>query len=167
MMMKSVSFRAGVGALIIDNDGLVLAFQRSTEDAGWQLPQGGMEPDESPLLAVYREIYEETGISQQELQMIGEYPQWLAYEFPRATKVRSGTIIGQVHRWFFFRFVDVDVPINLDNAPDDEFQSFEWITMDELISRSVDFKRAVYTKLGVKHAELCRLEGILPAGLSG
>jgi len=152
--MKRVSFRAGVGAVILDEDGLVLAFQRSTEDAGWQLPQGGMEPDETPLLAVYREVFEETGISQQDLQFLGEYPQWLAYEFPRATKIRSGTILGQVHRWFFFRYVCDRNDVDLANALDDEFQDWEWITMDELISRAVDFKQAVYQRLGELHAEI-------------
>ncbi len=45
-------FRAGVGAVIINDAGLVLALARTDIPDAWQLPQGGLEADEEPLQAV-------------------------------------------------------------------------------------------------------------------
>jgi putative (di)nucleoside polyphosphate hydrolase len=159
--MKHLAFRAGVGAVIIDHQGRVLAFQRTTEDAGWQLPQGGIEEDETPIQAVYREIYEETGISKDEITLLGEYPDWLVYEFPEQMMRKNMLLMGQAHRWFYFGFNCREDQVSLDRAPDDEFQAWEWVSMDELVSRAVFFKKDVYLKLkNWKPAQLQRPMGI-------
>jgi putative (di)nucleoside polyphosphate hydrolase len=145
--MTHVLFRAGVGAVIVHENGSVLAFQRSNEGGGWQLPQGGMELGETPLDSVYREILEETGIEHQDLKLIGEYPEWLAYQFPEVMRRTNKIIFGQVHRWFFFRYTAGDGKINLANATDDEFNDCEWISIDLLIERAIYFKKDVYRKL--------------------
>lgn len=145
--MKDIFFRAGVGAVIKDQQGHVLVFQRSSEDAGWQLPQGGIEQGESPIQAAYREIFEETGIAGDELTLLGEYPEWLVYEFPERITRKNGFVIGQAHRWFYFLYNCFENSYSLEQALDDEFQDWEWIEMQELVTRVVDFKKTVYIKL--------------------
>lgn len=52
------TFRAGVGAVITDQTGKVLALERRDVSGAWQLPQGRLETEEEPLEAVKREILE-------------------------------------------------------------------------------------------------------------
>ena len=40
---------------------------------GWQFPQGGMNTDETPLEAMYRELREETGLLAESVIKIGEF----------------------------------------------------------------------------------------------
>ena len=62
-------FRAGAGALIVNADGHVLAIERADIAGAWQLPQGGLDASEEPLRAAYREIAEETGIQESDLEV--------------------------------------------------------------------------------------------------
>jgi 8-oxo-dGTP pyrophosphatase MutT (NUDIX family) len=57
--------RLTVGAIIVDTEGRVLVQRRSAErklfPGLWDIPGGHVEPDETPLEALAREVYEETG----------------------------------------------------------------------------------------------------------
>ena len=63
------TFRANVGAIIINGAGLVLALERKEIPGSWQCPQGGLDEGEEPLEAVRREILEETGIKASSLEV--------------------------------------------------------------------------------------------------
>lgn len=52
--------RAGVYAILPRSGGLLLTHQDAPEPE-FQLPGGGVDPGESPLRALHREVYEETG----------------------------------------------------------------------------------------------------------
>ena len=88
-------FRAGAAAVISDAAGRVLALERADIPGAWQFPQGGLEDDETPVEAVFREIAEETGLSKDALTLVAHYPGLLAYELPRrAQSPKTG--MGQV-----------------------------------------------------------------------
>ena len=141
------SFRAGVGAVILNEDGLVLALERKDIPGAWQFPQGGLDGDETPLDAAKREILEETGIEESHLEPLTTAPRWLAYELPEESRTKKlGR--GQVLRWFLFRFKGQDKAITLGNQK--EFRARKWTSMDELASIVVSFKKPVYQEL-VEH----------------
>lgn len=136
-------FRAGVGAIIVNSDGLVFAGKRKGIFNAWQFPQGGMLIGETPQMAVYREIREETGIHQDSLQLVAQRENLLAYELP--AKLRSELIRGQVHYWFLFRFTDSDDKITLGDQL--EFESWQWMEFDDILAQIVPFKKHVYEQL--------------------
>jgi putative (di)nucleoside polyphosphate hydrolase len=136
------TFRANVGAVIADETGRVLIFERADIPGAWQFPQGGIDEGEEPLHAVRREITEETGIDPGSLIHITTHPLWLGYELPVSAR-RSKTGRGQVQKWFLFR-LDGNASPEPPKRPDTEFTSYRWVDLDEAIAGVVDFKRPVY-----------------------
>lgn len=57
---KRYRLRHGAYALLIREGHVLLTHQRTPDDE-FQLPGGGIDPGESPLRALHREVYEETG----------------------------------------------------------------------------------------------------------
>ncbi len=139
------TFRAGVGVLILDNRGWALALERSDVTGAWQLPQGGIEGDEEPVDAMWRELREETGLSKAHVTLLAEVPEWLGYELPPdARSEKTGR--GQVHKWFLLRSRDAEPPVVLDGA-DAEFRSWRWLAPADLAEQAVPFRQAVYRHL--------------------
>jgi putative (di)nucleoside polyphosphate hydrolase len=143
--VASRHFRAGVVIVVRRDDGRVLAFERVDQPGQWQLPQGGLEPGESPDEAAWRELGEETGLRPADVELVGEHPDWVAYEWPPDV-VAGGNRLGQVQRWFFFRLGDDSIePMPVGR----EFQSWRWAEPAWLIDQVVPFRRPAYeTVLG-------------------
>ncbi len=51
----------GAFAILLDDDGRVLCVKQNYPPHEWTLPGGRVEPNESPLAALHREVMEETG----------------------------------------------------------------------------------------------------------
>ena len=145
--MGGVSFRAGVGAVLLDAEGRVLAFERSdVDEPAWQLPQGGLDAGEEPEDAVYREVEEETGLRRDELALVGRMDEPLAYELPPELRTKK-TGRGQVGYWYFFRVLAEP------RLPDGgEFRSWRAVDFGELVEATAPFRRAVYARLA-RHLE--------------
>lgn len=140
--MACMHFRANVVAVVTDAAGRVMAFERSDVPGAWQLPQGGLDDGETPEEAAWRELGEETGLSADHVELIGEFPEWTAYEWPEGPR-RNGRM-GQAQRWFTFRVVDDEVQPEPDGV---EFTSWKWVERDWLVEQVVDFRRASYRRV--------------------
>lgn len=139
-------FRANVGAVIINDAGYVLAFERLKIKGAWQFPQGGLNEHEEPLEAIYREISEETNISKEKLILISNYPEWLAYELNKEMRTpKHGR--GQVQKWFLFKFNGNSSDINISDVKEQEFGAWKWDRIDNIISDTPQFRKQIYIKL--------------------
>jgi putative (di)nucleoside polyphosphate hydrolase len=154
----ALPYRRNVGAALFNRDGLVLVARRADMPnaegpaGGWQLPQGGIDPNEDPRAAVLRELAEEIGTDRAEI--IGEHPEWLTYDLPPhlVGVALGGRYRGQKQRWFALRFTGEDGDIRLDADPDPEFDAWRWVALDELPALAVNFKRPIYRILAVSFA---------------
>jgi len=113
---RSQFFRANVGVVVLNAEGEVLALEREGYAGSWQLPQGGLEVGEEPADAARRELGEETGLRWDQLQLLGEYPEWLAYELDEDMR-GPDTGRGRVQIWFYVRLVDPAAGIDVRCAP--------------------------------------------------
>ncbi len=142
--LPSEYYRAGVGALIVNEEGAVLVFERIDRPGAWQFPQGGIETGEALDRAVRREIEEETGIASERLTLMAKHPDPLAYELP--AKLRSSKAgRGQVQHWFLFRLTNSNAEIPL--PKDGEFRAWRWVQMTEFLPDVVAFRQRVYAQL--------------------
>lgn len=63
----------GVFAAVFDDRQHILCVKRAYADRGWTTPGGRVEPGESPLAALQREVREETGFVVSVGNLIGAY----------------------------------------------------------------------------------------------
>ena len=141
-------YRRCVGALLLNAEGRVfVGRRRDTEEDAWQLPQGGIEADETPEKAVLRELAEEIGTAQAEIIAAGR--KWLSYDLPEeiAGRLWGGRYRGQEQKWFALRFTGGDADIDLGEGADAEFGDWKWVPIDDLPRMIVSFKRLVYEEI--------------------
>jgi putative (di)nucleoside polyphosphate hydrolase len=142
----ALPYRPSVGVMVVNPAGLVFAGQRlDTAEPAWQMPQGGIDPGESPREAALRELVEETGIPPQAVELIAETPGWITYDLPPelVPKVWKGRFRGQRQRWFLLRFTGDERQIGIATSHP-EFREWAWVEPDLLLARIVTFKRDTY-----------------------
>jgi putative (di)nucleoside polyphosphate hydrolase len=156
--MTDLPYRPNVGAVLFDRRGKIFVARRANfpnaegAPGGWQLPQGGIDANENPRVAVMRELAEEIGTDK--ATVIGEHPDWLSYDLPPELigKALGGKYRGQTQHWFALRFDGVDSDIRLDLDPHPEFDAWRWADLSELPGMAVGFKLAIYEILAVSFA---------------
>ena len=158
--MSDLPYRPNVGAVLFNRDGLIFVARRAdfpnAEGApgGWQLPQGGIDADEDPAVAIFRELEEEIGTAR--ARIIAQHPEWLTYDLPPELvgKALGGKFRGQRQRWFALRFEGEDADIRLDLDPHPEFDAWRWAPLADLPGLAVPFKRPIYDVLAREFASL-------------
>lgn len=156
MTQADLPYRPCVGIVVFNAEGLVFVGRRAgmPPDAShaWQMPQGGIDEDEEPEDAAYRELFEETGISS--VSLLAEASEWFDYDLPQGSKKRWMDVFrGQTQKWFAFRFTGDDGEIRLDQHKKPEFDTWRWAPLSETPSLIVPFKRQVYERVVDEFAE--------------
>ena len=150
-MIDPDGYRPNVGIVLMHGDGRVFWARRVRRD-GWQFPQGGMNSDETPLEAMYRELEEETGLLPGHVQVLGVTPGWLRYKLPRRAVRRQDQLvcIGQKQVWFLLKLTGQDSDVRLDLTETPEFDHWRWVDFWYPVEHVVTFKRGVYAS-ALKH----------------
>lgn len=128
-------------------DALIFAGTRADlAEPSWQMPQGGIDKGETPQEAGLRELLEETGVTADDVTVLGETRDWLAYDLPTHVLPYRGKYRGQTQKWLHVRFEADDTAIDLTHD-EVEFSEWRWMTVDEIIARIVPFKRPIYEQV--------------------
>lgn len=140
-------YRPNVGIVLMHPDGRVFWARRVHRD-GWQFPQGGMNSDETPLEAMYRELREETGLLPEHVEVLGATPGWLRYRLPQRAIRRNDRLvcIGQKQVWFLLRLCGQESDLRLDLTDKPEFDHWRWVDFWYPVEHVVMFKRSVYAR---------------------
>lgn len=146
-MLDEHGYRPNVGIVLCNEQNLVFWARRKGHD-GWQFPQGGVQKDESPEQAMYRELYEEVGLHHQHVELIGRTSDWLHYDIPSTMKSRKrrSAFRGQKQLWFLLRFIGEETDVRLDHAHQPEFDDWRWVDYWDPVEAIVEFKREVYQR---------------------
>lgn len=146
-MIDSDGFRPNVGIILSNPEGKVFWARRYGQNA-WQFPQGGINNNETPDQAMYRELFEETGLSPQHVELVGKTSKWLRYRLPK-WMVRRNThpvCIGQKQIWFVLKLIGSEKDFNLSTMEKPEFDNWAWVDYWKPMDEVVFFKRKVYKK---------------------
>jgi len=146
-VIDSDGFRPNVGIILANQKNEVLWARRVGQDS-WQFPQGGIKPHETPEEALYRELYEEVGLLEQDVNVLACTDGWLRYRLPkRLIRHNSQPVcIGQKQKWFLLRMIGEDSRVSVDQGETPEFDGWEWVSYWYPLGQVVSFKREVYRR---------------------
>jgi putative (di)nucleoside polyphosphate hydrolase len=138
-------FRANVGIILVNaNKQLMLGGRVGAK--GWQFPQGGMHDGEEPIDAMYRELHEEIGLFEADVEVLAVSRDWLRYTLPEKFVRRHSLplCIGQKQRWFMLRLLSGDEAVRFDRCDKPEFDRIRWVDFWRPVNEVIYFKRRVY-----------------------
>ena len=154
---RALPYRPNVGVALFNATGLVFAGQAVNAGpevvrAGfeWQMPQGGIDPDEKIEAAARRELWEETGIA--EVSVLAVTQDWWPYDFPAydGPPHKLSAFRGQTQRWVAFRFEGDERSIDLTRPPPGcvvEFTAWDWVPLSWLADHVMPHKQASYRRV--------------------
>jgi len=158
-VLDADGYRPNVGIIIMNGAGKLFWAKRVGQD-GWQFPQGGIDEGESADDALYRELREEVGLEQQDVELIGVTNGWLKYKLPEhLRRNKQPQCIGQKQKWFLLKLLANEDAFRFDCAPKAEFDGWQWVNYWYPLGDVISFKRDVYRKalleLSSKFARAC------------
>ncbi len=144
-MIDKDGFRYGVGIILVNSNRQVFLAKRIGKPA-WQFPQGGMQAEETPEQAMYRELKEEVGLNADDVKVLGVTRRWLKYRLPKrlVRHYSQPLCVGQRQKWFLLLLANKEAQFNLAATDSPEFDSWAWVSYWYPLSQVVTFKRRVY-----------------------
>ncbi|MFZ9659743.1 MAG: RNA pyrophosphohydrolase [Arcobacteraceae bacterium] len=147
MEHKEKNYRPNVAAIVLSSSyplkcEILIASRIDIKDA-WQFPQGGIDGDETPEQALYRELKEEIGTD--EVEIIAEYPGWVSYDFPLSVAKNMAPFDGQTQKYYLVK-LKKGAKVNI-NTELPEFGEFKFVKRANLNEYITFFKRTVYKQV--------------------
>lgn len=150
----NLPYRPNVGIMLLNAHGKIFAGRRIDQTVeSWQMPQGGIDDGETPVVAALREMQEEVGTNK--AHVIRENDRWLTYDLPDHLigVALHGKFRGQKQKWIALRFDGTDSDIAIHTA-EPEFDKWKWASAVELMDLIVPFKRDIYREVFADFADL-------------
>ncbi len=146
-MLDKDGYRPNVGIVICNDKGQVFWAKRIGQK-GWQFPQGGVDEGETPEQAMYRELTEETGLKQTDVQLLAVTKDWLRYRLPNKflRKKVLPLCIGQKQMWYLLKLTSNADAVDLKANKKPEFDTWKWVSFWYPVSQVIFFKRGVYKR---------------------
>ncbi|WP_086933935.1 RNA pyrophosphohydrolase [Agarilytica rhodophyticola] len=147
-MIDPDGFRPNVGIILANNHGRILWARRVGGQDAWQFPQGGIKQGEDPEVALFRELEEEIGLQEKDVQIMAVTKGWLRYRLPKklVRSHKSPVCIGQKQKWYLLKLLSSEASIRIDSGGSPEFDQWAWANYWYPLSKVVSFKREVYRK---------------------
>ena len=146
-MVDADGFRPNVGIILANHEGRLLWTRRIGGQDAWQFPQGGIDDNEPPEKALFRELMEEVGLKQSDVKILGVTRGWLRYRLPqKLVRPREPQCIGQKQKWYLLEMLSEESAIDLNQTHKPEFDTWDWESFWFPLTRVIAFKREVYRK---------------------
>jgi putative (di)nucleoside polyphosphate hydrolase len=142
----TLPYRQCAGIMLLNGAGLVFVGQRlDSRSEAWQMPQGGIDKDETAEAAALRELREETGIAADLVTIAAKSSRFHDYDLPDhlIDRMWNGRYRGQRQTWFLLRFHGTDADVNIATRHQ-EFRAWKWTPVDTLVDLIVPFKKELY-----------------------
>jgi putative (di)nucleoside polyphosphate hydrolase len=142
-------YRPCVAIFLVNKDKKVFTGKRIDSDA-WQIPQGGIEEGEQIEISLFRELFEETGIKKEKVEIIACHPHEIFYDIPadKIPKSWNDKYCGQKVLCFFLKFLGEDDDIDLKTTDHPEFSEFKWEQPENLKKNNIiDCKKKMYQEI--------------------
>jgi len=146
-VIDSDGFRPNVGIILANSHGQVL-WARRIGQTSWQFPQGGINEGETPEQAMFREVKEEIGLDEKDIEIVAVTRGWLRYRLPRRM-IRHNSLpvcIGQKQKWYLLKINASDDAVDINSTNTPEFDGWRWVTYWYPLGQVIAFKREVYRK---------------------
>lgn len=145
-MIDSAGFRHGVGIVLVNNHQQVFWARRIGKKNAWQFPQGGLQRNESPEDALYRELHEEVGLVKADVRLMASTANWLSYALPRKFRrhYSKPLCIGQKQKWYLLQLMGDEGCIDFNQTNTPEFDQWQWVSYWKPLQRVISFKRRIY-----------------------
>lgn len=149
----SLLYRNGVGIFLLNDKKKLWVGRRLDSNIFWQMPQGGIDNDESEEEAMKRELEEEIGTKN--VKIIKKSKKLLNYDIPSdmIKKVWNGKFKGQAQRWFACKFRGSDSEINVATKVA-EFVEWRWIDPELVVDAVIPFKKKMYRSILKEFSDL-------------
>lgn len=167
-MIDEQGYRPNVGIILCNRENQVFWARRCGQN-GWQFPQGGINPQETPEQALFRELNEEVGLAPEHVHILGRTKDWLHYDIPSqfCRSPRSSRFRGQKQIWFLLRFLGREEHVRLNVCDRPEFDRWRWEEYWSTLEQIVDFKRGVYEQALRELEPLLSARTAAQSGLDG
>lgn len=151
---STLPYRSCVGVMLMNADGHIFVGERIDTPGAWQMPQGGIDKGEDAQEAALRELWEETGVNPEHVDLLAQTSDWLTYDLPDHLlgKVWKGKYRGQKQLWFLMRFNSTDDKISI-ASEHPEFAQWKWSAPSSLVAEIVPFKKHIYEAVVAEFAD--------------